>query len=162
MDIQATVDGCAQPVTITLTPEQVQQINRQTNPIKHGVDIKSWEDICAWHNIDQVKSIEWIKHLEPEDQKSQLAVFRLVKMIQAVNNGKNPFAERNGRKSWPYANMYDENDNPGFGFSYVVGAWARSDSNVGSRLSYLNDVLAEHGFKTFESWYEDWMTIPQK
>lgn len=152
---QISVDG--KSVTLTLTPEQIIEISRQTNPIKHGTDIKSWEDICTWHNIDPVKSIEWVKHLDPEDQKPQLAIFRIVKMVKAVNNGKDPYSERRGNKSWPYAKMYDDNDKAGFGFSRVVDVWTYSESSVGSRLTYLTDELAEHGFKTFEAWYEDWM-----
>jgi hypothetical protein len=130
--------------------------------MKTGTEIQSWEDICEALNIDPVTSIAWVQNLPEADQAPMLGVFRCMKLNEALNQGKDPYASRSADKTFPVFNMYDGNDPSGFGFSYVVLDWPRSRSYVGSRLSNNDAKLSRHAANTFAPWYRDWMTIPKK
>jgi hypothetical protein len=98
-------------------------------------------------------------YLTPVDdfQEALNAVADAFVFTEALNEGVDPYANEDDEKWWPVFEMYDGDDESGFGFSGVGCGWARSYSYVGSRLAFNDSEIAKYAGKTFTSTYKAFM-----
>ena len=89
--------------------------------------------------------------------KDERAYHQLKIIAEALNEGWKPnWNDSNERKFYPWFSMTDK---PGFGFSYTCCGWARTYTDVGSRLCFKSEKLAAYAGKQFESIYKDFLTL---
>ena len=122
-------------------------------------EIKTFEDACIALKIDTTVpdfSATPVKH-----QKALIAHYKLVIIVEAVNEGWEPDYSNNKEykyELWPDV-IEDKTKPSGFGLSYNgYGGWATL-TTVGSRLCFKSGEIAEYTFETFKQLYEDYLLI---
>ena len=108
------------------------------------------------------KQLPDVSMLPKKHQKSIIAFFKLIIVIEALNEGWTP--DWNDHSQWKYYAWFrvDASDqNPsGVGFSASGYVSAAAHTGVGSRLCLKSADLALHAGKHFEQLYIDYFLIP--
>ncbi len=123
-------------------------------PVKTIMDkVKSFEDACKLLKLNP-KHIPVVDMLPELHQKAIVANYKLIIIIQALNEGWQPdWSNSNEYKYYPWFYMSS------FGFSDSgYGRW-HTAAIVGSRLCLKNETLARYTGKKFENLYKEYMLI---
>lgn len=109
--------------------------------------VTSFEHACQILGQDPTKLPE-VSHLEERDALYQLTVFKMTKIIQAINNGwKVDRSDVNQRKWFPV--FIGSGAGFVFNFSYCVNSF----SFVGARLELCSEEAVEYAASQFLSEY---------
>lgn len=114
--------------------------------------IKSFEDACAHLVIEP--AIPQVDGLHPDTQKAIIAFYKLSIIIMALNEGWKPDWLNYDERKW-YNWFYNSNAGPVYVNTYYVASNAYA--NVGSRLCYKTEELADYAAKNFKGLYEDYL-----
>ena len=115
--------------------------------------IKTFGDACKKENIDPEKLPD-VSALPEEFHKPIIAVYRLMIIFKAINNGWRPDWSKSSQwKYYPWFGVLAS----GFGFSYSGFAFTYSYSSVGSRLCTDTSEKAEYIARQFKSEYKDYL-----
>ena len=87
-------------VSITLTPEQLAEIARQTNQLKSYKDITSFEKACERLGLD-------IPQFNSELTKGEIALRKLKIIVRAIRSFTNWKPVWSNNKQWKYAVWFD-------------------------------------------------------
>lgn len=109
--------------------------------------VESFEHACEILGEDANKLPE-VSHLEVSDAEYQIAVFKLTKIIKAINNGWK--ADRSDRSQWKYFPVFVGS---GSGFSYHYYGCADSSSYVGARLELCSPEAVRYAADRFLDLY---------
>jgi hypothetical protein len=123
-------------------------------------NIKTFEQAYEALGID-ANALPDFSMIPEGHQKAMLAHYKLVIIVEAVNEGWKPdWSNYNEAKYelWPDV-VPDKKKPSGFGLSYHVTDYWFARTFVGSRLCFKNRELAKHTFETFKELYEDYMLI---
>lgn len=123
--------------------------------------IKTFADACKALKLNS-KALPDVSMLPKIHQKSIIAYYKLIIIIQAVNNGWQPnWSDSNEPKyyNWFYP-LADKKRPSGFGFSDAFFNYVNTSTTVGSRLCFKNWKSADYVRETFENLYKDYLLIP--
>lgn len=116
--------------------------------------IKTFEEACEKLGQHETKLPD-VSALPEKYAKSIIAHFKLMVIIEAINNGWIPdWDDSNQAKYYPWFKM-----GSGFGFSYADYVVWESDAYAGSRLAYETVEKALYGGKQFEDLYNDFLSL---
>ena len=121
--------------------------------------IKSFEDACNALNIKP--NVPDFSGSPGKHQKALLAHYKLVIVVEAVNEGWQPDWSNNDEykyELWPDV-VEDKSKPSGFGLSCDGYDGWHSYTCVGSRLCFKNRDIAKYTFDTFTELYEDYLLI---
>lgn len=103
-----------------------------------------------------------VSMLPKKHQKSIIAFFKLIIVIEALNEGWTP--DWNDRSQWKYYAWFrvkaSDQKPSGVGFSGSDYDGTGTHASVGSRLCLKSPDLALHAGKYFEQLYIDYLLIP--
>jgi len=120
--------------------------------------VKTFEDACEVLGINDEKSSGDVNihiHDISKDAKSIEAYCKLIIIARALNEGWTPdWNDTNQYKWFPWFKM-----KAGFGFSHSGCVRWPANTNVGSRLCFKTEALAEYAGKQFESIYNDFLSL---
>jgi len=119
--------------------------------------IKTMADVYKTSGITKKQFNKTCIGLEPDE-----ITYRQLKMIAKVlNEGWEPnWNDNNENKYYPYFNYKSENGGcaSGFGFSYTGYAYWNAHTDVGSRLCFKTEELAEYVGKQFVEIYNTYLS----
>jgi hypothetical protein len=115
--------------------------------------IKTFEDACKVVGISP--ELPDVSGFPEKHRKSVLAQHQLTTIAEALNEGWTP--DWSDHRQYKYIPWFE--DVSGVGLSYVDYVAWHSLTNVGSRLYYKSNELAEYAGKQFESIYRDYLTL---
>jgi hypothetical protein len=114
--------------------------------------IKSFEDACAHLNIStELPIINMIPGLHA---KSLIAYYKLIIIIQALNEGWVPNWLNNSEYKWFNWFYFDS---AGFACSYSICAASNTHSHLGSRLCFKSEELTDYAREKFEDLYKEYL-----
>lgn len=122
--------------------------------------IKTFEGACKALGINP-KSLPDVKALPKKHQKALVAHYKLIIIIEALNEGWEPnWNDRGQYKYFPYFQVEASEKKPaGFGFSNAhYDSWP-AGTHVGSRLCLKSYDLALYAGKQFKKEYKDYFLI---
>lgn len=122
-------------------------------------DIKTFEDACNALNIQP--SVPDFTMVPEKHQKAMLAHYKLVIIVEAVNEGWTPDWSNDGEwkyELWPDI-IEDKSKPSGFGLAYHGYVSWHANARVGSRLCFKSREVAKYTFETFKDLYEDYLLI---
>lgn len=122
--------------------------------------IKTFEQACEALGVD-ANALPDFSMLPEKHRKALLAHYKLVIIVEAVNEGWKPdWSNHNEAKYelWPDV-VPDKKKPSGFGLSYYDAFYWYTFTVVGSRLCFQSRELAKHTFETFKELYEDYLLI---
>ncbi|HLB42756.1 MAG TPA: hypothetical protein VJN02_07925 [Gammaproteobacteria bacterium] len=135
-----TVDG--KEISITLTKEQIEDINRQSSIITDFTQIKSYEDACKVLNIND--------RVEPTSTTVMIkTICRAINKLIDNNTNFPDYCNHNERKWYPYFNI-TSGGWVGFGGSYCHGG-----SSFGVVAVFKTETASNYMGETFIYLYED-------
>jgi hypothetical protein len=144
-EVKVDVNG----VSITLTKEQLAQINKQQSELKPVTErIQTFDDIIA-------ESGKPASYFTDKNLSADELGYRKVKAICEVYNEGwvLDFTDKNQKKWYPY---FDASSS--FGFSASICVYWYANSTGGSRLcSFKSEELARDAGKKFIKEYEEWL-----
>ncbi|MDV3537941.1 hypothetical protein CMU94_02240 [Elizabethkingia anophelis] len=116
--------------------------------------VKSFEDACQLLGIEP--NVPEVSMLPENHQKSIVAHFKLIIIVEALNEGWKPdWSNWNERKYYPWFEMSDSSGRFSFGGSGNRG----SISACAARLCLKTLVLANYIGKTFVDLYKEYFII---
>lgn len=133
-------------VSITLTPEQLAEIARQTNQLKSFRDITSFEKACERLGLD-------IPQFNSELTKGEIALRKLKIIVRAIRSFTNWKPVWSNSKKWKYAAWFDLEK----GFSYWSTNAYFTYAYVPSALFVESSEQAEFLGKTHLDLYKDYI-----
>lgn len=114
--------------------------------------IKTFEDACVKLGIDPTALPE-LSLIPEEFNKPILAVYRLMIIYKAINNGWVPdWGNRGQGKYYPWYAVLSS----GFGFSGTLFTYGRTSTGVGSRLCTDTSEKARYIAAQFEAEYKEY------
>lgn len=118
--------------------------------------IKSFEDACKHLNIQA--NLPNVENLPEKHQKAIVAHYKLVIIIQVLNEGWEPDWKDFGQlKYFPWFDVVTSKESvSGVGLSYDDYAFTYSATTVGSRLCLKTSELARYVAEQFKELYEDY------
>jgi hypothetical protein len=129
-------------------------MTKKLNETKKDFDyttIKSFEDACLKLGLDPTALPE-LKTIPDEFRKPLIAVYRLMIIYKAINNGWTPdWNDWHQNKYFPWYEFLSS----GFGFSISDYCYAYTVTDVGSRLCTDTNEKALYIAKQFEAEYKD-------
>lgn len=145
--MKTTIKINDQNVEITLTPEQVAEIKKNTSDFR---DIKTVEDAFDFLGMTYNMWSEKYKDL-PDDV---LAYIKLTYIAKAINGGEwMDYSNTDEYKYYPYFNA----SGSAGGFSFDGYDFDFSYSTVGSRLVFKTKEMAEYAGKQFVNIYNQYI-----
>jgi hypothetical protein len=133
-------------VSITLTPEQLAEIARQTNQVKSYKDITSFEKACERLGLE-------IPQFSSELTKGEIALRKLKIIVRAIRSFTNWKPVWSNTKQWKYTVWFDLEK----GFSYWTTFNCSTNSTVPSALFVESNEQAEFLGKTHLDLYKDYI-----
>lgn len=123
------------------------------------LEIKTFEDACKALNIDA--TIPDFSASPAKHQKALAAHYRLVIIVEAVNEGWQPnWTDPNEYRYELWPDVEEDATKPsGVGLSYDDFDYWHTFTIVGSRLCFKSRDVAYHTFETFKDLYEDYLLI---
>ena len=123
-------------------------------------DIKSFSDACKALGISEEKLPE-VSMLPVKHQKSITAFYKLVTIIEAINNGWTPdWSNENQWKYYAWFGVKATKKNPsGSGFSLSDYNSSAYSAGVGSRLCVDSSEKALYLGKQFADLYKDYLLL---
>ena len=121
--------------------------------------IKTFEDACEALQIKA--SVPEVAALPEKHQKAIIALYKLVIITEALNEGWQPnWNDRNETKWQPWFEIAASEEKPsGFGFSsYDAVGWC-TFTLCGSRLCFKSQTLCKYAMKQFEQLFIDYYLI---
>lgn len=115
--------------------------------------VKSYEDACAVLGIDPHGSMPDTSECPAEDRRAYVAFHKLVIIIRALNEGWRPDWADTDQDKW-FLWWYID-DFAGLAYSHL--APSGTNANIGSRLCFKSEALADYAAETFKSLYEDYL-----
>lgn len=113
--------------------------------------IKTFEDACAEIGISNDSCMPIY---DEEESKDEIAYKKLKVIIRALNEGWEPdWTNKNEYKWYPWF-IYKSS---GFCFSGSDAGYVYANADVGSRLCFKSEELANYAGKQFESIYNDFL-----
>ena len=118
--------------------------------------VKSFEDACKL--LDITPSVPVVTGIPEKYQKPLIANYQLMVIAEALNEGWTPdWSNGEWDKWYPWFNM---NDSSSAGrFSFYVADNQLSHSNVGSRLCFKSEALADYAGTQFLELYRELFVI---
>ena len=118
--------------------------------------VKSFEDACKV--LDITPSVPVVTGIPEKYQKPLIANYQLMVIAEALNEGWTPdWSNGEWDKWYPWFNM---NDSSSAGrFSFYAAATQYSYSNVGSRLCFKSEELADYAGTQFLELYRELFVI---
>ena len=122
--------------------------------------IKTFQQACKALGIEP--ETPFTGNLERKDQLAIIAFYKLTIIARALNEGWKPnWSDWDEDKYFPVFRCKEgSKKNAGFGFSYSDFGWSSTCTNVGSRLCFKTQELAEYAGKTFEKLYKQFLMLP--
>lgn len=117
--------------------------------------VKTYEDACAILEIDPLESLPDTSDRPREDRKAYLAFHKLVTITRALNEGWRPDWNNPYQPKW--FNWWWTNGNAGLAYASSHAAHSGTAANVGSRLCFKSEALADYAAETFKELYEDYL-----
>lgn len=145
--MKTTIKINGEDVEITLTPEQVAEIKKNTSDFR---DIKTVEDAFDFLGMTYKMWIEKYKDL-PDDV---LAYIKLTYIAKAINGGE--WMDYNDTDEYKYYPYFNASGSAG-GFSFFVFCCVGSHSGVSSRLVFKTREMAEYAGKQFVNIYNQYI-----
>ena len=136
-------------VSITLTKEQLEEINKQQTKPFDFKSIKSFEDAC--NHLGVSTEIPYFTNIGINNTRQYITMYKLDIIIRAINNGwKSDFTNKNQYKYYPYFEINDSG----------VGLFYNTDFNLSVRYLPLtlyleSDEKAKYMGKTFTDLYNE-------
>jgi hypothetical protein len=123
-------------------------------------DIKSFSDACKTLGISE-ENIPEVSMLPEKHQKSITAFYKLVTIIEAINNGWQPdWSDSNQWKYYAWFGVKASKKNPsGSGFSRSCYNLSNTRTYVGSRLCVDSSVKAIYLGEQFADLYKDYLLL---
>lgn len=122
--------------------------------------IKTFADACKKLGLDPQKLPE-VSLLPEKHQKSIIAFFKLIIIVEAINNGWTP--NWNDHNQWKYYAWFyvkaSEEQPAGSGFSLSCYGCSYTVTDVGSRLCFETSEQANYAAKQFEDLYQDYLLL---
>lgn len=133
------------------TPEPLKDFDYKT--------IKTYGDACNKLGLPLTEPT--ILGCLPEFKKANIALYKLMVIFKAINNGWTPdWTNTSQNKYYPYFKM---GDNSGVGFSYSDYSYDISYSSVGSRLCCEKSDIAIYVAQHFGDLYKDaFLLLPEE
>jgi hypothetical protein len=119
--------------------------------------IKSFEDACKALNVDA--TLPDFAKAPQAHQKALLAHYKLVLIVQAVNEGWQPKWEDSNEYKYELCPDIIAKESGGFGLAYDGYDYWYSATFVGSRLCFKSREIAKYTLETFKDLYEDYLLI---
>ena len=118
--------------------------------------VKSFEDACKV--LDITPSVPDVKGIPEKYQKPLIANYQLMVIAEALNEGWTPdWSNGEWDKWYPW---FDFNDSSSAGrFSFFGSGCRYSDSDVGSRLCFKSEELADYAGTQFLELYRELFVI---
>lgn len=114
--------------------------------------IKSFEDACEV--LGCTKSLPDVSMFPDKHQKSILAYYKLIVIVEALNEGWTPnWKDENEYKYYPWFKVLSS----GFGFSNSYYGYGLTGTAVGSRLCFKSRDLSDYAGKQFVEIYNDYL-----
>lgn len=122
--------------------------------------VKTYEDACRVLGID-TKTPE-LPNIPERDRRGVTAYYKLIIIARALNEGWEPdWKDRELGKVVPYFYFDRENNTTaGFAFAHPRIAPSYTSANLGSRLCFKNETLAEYAATQFEELWRDYILYP--
>lgn len=122
-------------------------------------NIKTFEDACKALNFEP--SVPDFSMIPGKHQKAMLAHYKLVVIVEAVNEGWTPnWSDTNQWKYELWPDVIEDKSKPsGFGLSFYGCDYWDTRTTVGSRLCFKSREVAEYTFETFKELYENYFLI---
>ena len=118
--------------------------------------VKSFEDACKL--LDITPSVPVVTGIPEKYQKPLIANYQLMVIAEALNEGWTPdWSNGEWDKWYPWFNM--DNSSSAGRFSFDGSDDRRSLSNVGSRLCFKSDELADYAGTQFLELYRELFVI---
>lgn len=119
--------------------------------------IKSFKDACKALNVDA--TLPNFSNAPAMHQKAFLAHYKLVLIVQAVNDGWQPNWDDTNEYKYELCLDIEAKENGGFGLSYGAYADWYTYTSCGSRLCFKSREIAKYTFETFKDLYEEYLLI---
>lgn len=117
--------------------------------------VKTFEDACA----EEGKTPESVlPYKDPQDdhERGLNAMAKMLVIAKALNEGWTPdWTNGNQRKWYPWF----KHNGAGFGFSFSYCVYTDSHSDVGSRLCFQTEELADYAGKQFIKEFNDFLIL---
>ena len=122
--------------------------------------ITSYESACKALKLNP-KKLPIVTGLPQEHQKALIAHYKLVIIVQALNDGWKPDWRNPGQcKYYPYFYIDGgKKGTSGFGFSATDYVWTYTGTYGSSRLCFKTRELAEYAGKKFIKLYKEYILI---
>jgi len=133
-------------VSITLTPEQLAEIARQTNQLKSYKDITSFEKACERLGLD-------IPQFNSELTKGEIALRKLKIIVRAIRSFTNWKPVWSNSKQWKYTVWFDLEK----GFSYWDTNYSHTGTLVPSALFVESSEQAKFLGENHLELYKDYI-----
>jgi CRISPR/Cas system CSM-associated protein Csm2 small subunit len=136
-----------QGVQITLTDNQLKEIQRALDKRPITERIKTWKDVCNYHNITN----DVLPYKNPRN-KQEISINRFAKLqylVDCLNEGEKPSFKNNSYKYYPY---FFGSDRVSFYCSYFY-----SSSFAGFGLYYKSKELSDYAGKQFLEIYNEFL-----
>ena len=130
------------------------------NSIMNYQDIKSFSDACKALGISE-ENLPEVSMLPEKHQKSITAFYKLMIIIEAINNGWTPdWSNVNQWKYYAWFEVKATKKNPsGSGFSSSGYFYSRYSTTVGSRLCVDSSEKAMYLGEQFADLYKDYLLL---
>lgn len=118
--------------------------------------VKSFEDACKL--LDITPSVPVVTGIPEKYQKPLIANYQLMVIAEALNEGWTPDWSNGEWDKWhPWFDM--DNSSSAGRFSFYAAAGQSSYSNVGSRLCFKSEELADYAGTQFLELYRELFVI---
>ena len=118
--------------------------------------VKSFEDACKV--LDITPSVPVVTGIPEKYQKPLIANYQVMVIAEALNEGWTPdWSNGEWDKWYPWFNM--DNTSSAGRFSFCGADYLRSYSNVGSRLCFKSEELADYAGTQFLELYRELFVI---
>jgi hypothetical protein len=125
-------------------------------------EIKTFQDACKALNVDS--STLNVENVPSKHQTALAAHYKLVIIAEALNGGWQPdWQNHSEKKYYPWFNVIKEPESPeratGVGLSFHgVVSWSTL-TNIGSRLCFKSEEVAEYAAWQFKEFFEAYYLI---
>lgn len=117
--------------------------------------VKSYEDACAVLGIDPRGSMPDTSECPAEDRKAYIAFHKLVVIVRALNEGWRPDWANPNQDKWFL--WWRTEGNAGLASAYSQYGPASAGANIGPRLCFKSEALADYAAENFKSLFEDYL-----
>lgn len=116
--------------------------------------VKTWEDAAEIAGIDPVKSLPF-QNPENDHQRAANAFYQTQIITEVLNESWVPNWDDRSEEKWE--NWFNMRSSGG-GFSFYDSFYAVTRTDVGARLVFKTETLADYAGNQFLHIYKTWMT----